>query len=87
MVTNTADAGYSISKRSTPPTAAYLSEQMTVAGLTEALAALPFDAHQESKIVLDPGVRDYLLRAALAVGGDPGAKVRHAWRLIRPPRG
>ena len=47
-------AGHSISKR-TPPTVAYLSEQMTVQRLTETLATLPFDAHQESKVVLDPG--------------------------------
>jgi hypothetical protein len=69
------------------PIAAYLNEQMTVQRLTEVLAALPFNAHEEAKVVLDPGVQAFLLAATKAAAADHlDQKVRHTWRLIRPPR-
>jgi len=79
-------SGDSVSKHATPMPVAYLSEQMSIRRIAEILEALRFDAHQEAKVVLDPGVRDYLLRASRAVAADPGVKIRHAWRSIRPPR-
>jgi hypothetical protein len=64
----------------------YLDEQMTVAQLAQHLEALRFDSHEEARIMIDPGVQNFLLRATKAAAVDPNAKVRHTWRLIRPPR-
>jgi hypothetical protein len=37
--------------------------------------------------VLDPGVQAFLIAAAKAAAADHlDHKVRHTWRLIRPPR-
>jgi hypothetical protein len=38
-------------------------------------------------INVDEGTKNFLLHAAHAVGGDPGVKVRDAWRAIKPPCG
>jgi len=64
----------------------HLDEQMTVAQLVQLLEALHFDSHERARVMLDPGVQAFLLRATRAVGGDPSVKVRHAWRSIRPSR-
>jgi hypothetical protein len=81
----TAD-GDSVSKHAAPMPG-YLCEQMTVQRLTEVLAALPFNSHEEAKVVLDPGVQTFLIAAAKAAAADHlDVKVRHVWRSIRPPR-
>jgi hypothetical protein len=43
--------------------AGYLCEQMTVSGMVEALEQLYFNKRDEARLVLDRGVRDYLVRA------------------------
>ena len=54
------------STKPAPPIPAYLSEQMSVARMVEALEALRFNKREEARLVLDPGVRDYLVRASRA---------------------
>jgi hypothetical protein len=59
---------------------------MTVQALTEVLAALPFNSHEEAKVVLYPGVQAFLIRATKAAAADHlNAKVRHLWRDERSP--
>jgi hypothetical protein len=72
------------SKRATPSIPAYLVEEMSVGRLAEVLQSLQFNRDGLCRISVDEGARNYLLRAAVAAGGDPGVKVRHAWRLIKP---
>jgi hypothetical protein len=81
----TAD-GDSVSKHAAFPS--YLSEQMTVGRMVEALEALHFNKHEEGRLVVDPGVQAFLIRATKAAAADHfDDKVRHAWRGIKPPRG
>jgi hypothetical protein len=47
---------------------------------------LNVEAIEEARVMIDPGIQAFLVRAARAVCGDPGAKVRHAWRRIKPTR-
>ena len=64
-----------------------LDEQLTVAELAERLETLHFDKHEHARILIDPGVQNFLLRATKAAAADRlDAKVRHVWRSIRPPR-
>jgi hypothetical protein len=64
-----------------------LDEQMTIAQLVEQLEALHFDKCEQAKILLDPGVQSFLLAATKAAAANHlNQKVRHTWRLIRPPR-
>jgi hypothetical protein len=80
-------AGESITNKHTPPMPGYLSEQMSVARMVEALEALRFNKREEASLVLDPGVQAFLIAAAKAAAADHlDAKVRHAWRGIKPPR-
>ena len=84
MVTDT-DAP---SKRTAPPTRYfYMDEQMSTGKLIETLEGLHFNSQGLCRINVDEGTRNYLLRATRAAGGDPGVKVRHAWRLIKPHGG
>ena len=77
--------GDSVTIKHAAPIAVYLSEQMTVQRLTEVLAALPFNSHEEAKVVLDPGVQAFLIRATKAAAADHlNQKIRHTWRLIKP---
>ena len=78
-------AGESI--KPAPPIPAYLSEQMSVARMIEALEGLHFNKkYGEGRLVIDEGVQAFLIRAAKAAAVDPNAKVRHVWRGIKPPR-
>ena len=72
--------------RYAPLPSTHLDEQLTVAQLAQRLETLHFDKHEYARIVIDPGVQAFLIRAAKAAAVDPNAKVRHTWRLIRPPR-
>ena len=69
-----------------PPIAAYLTEQMSVARMVEALEGLHFNKkYGEGRLVIDEGVQAFLIRAAKAAAADHlDAKVRHAWRSIKP---
>ena len=77
-------SGDSVSKHAT--ITGYLSEQMSVARMVEALEGLQFNSHEEAKIMIDPGVQAFLIRATRAAADHLDQKVRHTWRLIRPPR-
>ena len=64
-----------------------LDEQMTVTQLVQLLEALHFDSHERARVMLDPGVQVFLLRATKTATADHlDAKVRHVWRGIKPPR-
>ena len=79
-------AGDSVSKHAAPMPG-YLCEQMTVGRMVEALEALHFNKREEARLVLDPGVQAFLIRASKAAAADHlDAKVRHVWRGIKPPR-
>jgi len=69
-----------------PPISGYLCEQMSVGRMVEALEQLHFNKRDEARLVVDPGVANFLARASRAAAVDPNAKVRHVWRSIRPPR-
>ena len=75
----------SVSKHATP-IPAYLSEQMSVARMIEALEDLHFNKkYGEGRLVIDEGVQAFLIAAAKAAAADHlDAKVRHAWRSIKP---
>jgi hypothetical protein len=63
----------------------YLDEQLTVAQLAERLETLRFDKHEHARVVIDPGVQNFLLAVTrAAAAGRHDQKVRHIWRLIRP---
>jgi hypothetical protein len=65
----------------------HLDEQMSVTQLVQRLEALHFDPHEEARVMIDPGVQNFLIRATKAAATDHlDAKVRHASRAIRPPR-
>ena len=79
--------GDSVSIKHAAPIPGYLCEQMTVGRMVEALEALHFNKREEASLVLDPGVQAFLIAAAKAAAADHlDHKVRHTWRLIRPPR-
>jgi len=64
-----------------------LNEQLTIAELVQRLERLHFDKNQESRIMVDPGVQAFLIRATKAAAADHlDQKVRHTWRLVRPLR-
>jgi hypothetical protein len=66
----------------------HLDEQMTAAQLVQRLEALRFDSHEEARVMIDPGVQNFLIRASKAAAANhPDAKVRHLWRTIPPTRG
>jgi hypothetical protein len=64
----------------------HLSEQMSVTQLVQRLETLRFDSHEQARVMIDPGVQAFLIRATKAAAVDPNAKVRHVWRGIKPPR-
>jgi hypothetical protein len=65
----------------------HLDEQMSVTQLVQRLEALRFDSHEEARVMIDPGVQAFLIRATKAAAADHlDQKVRHAWRGIKPPR-
>ena len=77
-------SGDSVSKHA-PPMPGYLTEQMSVARMVEALEGLHFNKkYGEGRLVIDEGVQAFLIRAAKAAAADPNQKVRHAWRGIKP---
>jgi hypothetical protein len=55
---------------------------MTVAQLAQHLESLRFDSHEQARVMLDPGIQNFLIRATKAAAVDRNAKVRHTWRLI-----
>jgi hypothetical protein len=58
---------------------------MTVGRMVEALEALHFNKREQASLVLDPGVQNFLIRAAKAAAADHlNQKVRHTWRGIKP---
>jgi hypothetical protein len=66
----------------------FLDEQMTAAQLVERLEGLHFDKHERARVMLDPGVQAFLIRATKTAAADHlDSKVRHVWRSIRPPSG
>ena len=77
-------AGESI--KPAPPIPAYLSEQMSVARMIEALEGLHFNKrYGEGRLVIDEGVQAFLLAATKAAAADHlDQKVRHTWRLVKP---
>ena len=78
------DGDQSISKHA-PLLPVHLDEQMSVTQLVQRLETLHFDSHEEARVMIDPGVRAFLIRAAKAAAADHlDAKVRHAWRSIKP---
>jgi hypothetical protein len=82
-----ADADQSTASKHAPLLPVYLDEQMTVAQLAQLLEALRFDKHEKARVMIDPGVQAFLIRATKAAAADHlDAKVRHVWRSIRPPR-
>jgi hypothetical protein len=50
-------------KQPLSPIPPYLSEGMKVSRMLEVLEQLHFNSHNQTKVVLDRGVRDYLVRA------------------------
>ena len=79
------DGDQSISKHA-PLLPVHLDEQMSVTQLVQRLEALRFDSHEEARVMIDPGVQAFLIRATRAAADHLDQKVRHTWRLIRPPR-
>jgi hypothetical protein len=80
-------AGDNSANRYAPLPSTYLDEQLTVTQLAQRLEELQFDKHEHARVVIDPGVQNFLLRATKAAAADHlDAKVRHVWRSIRPPR-
>ena len=80
-------AGDSSVNRYAPVPSTHLDEQLTVAQLAQRLETLHFDKHECARIVIDPGVQCFLLAATrAAAAGRLDQKVRHTWRLIKPPR-
>jgi len=76
----------SVSKHA-PPMPGYLTEQMSVARMVEALEGLRFTKkYGQGHLVIDEGVQAFLLAATKAAAVDLNAKVRHVWRGIKPPR-
>jgi hypothetical protein len=58
---------------------------MTVAQLAQLLETLHFDSHERARVMIDPGVQNFLIRATKAAAADHlDSKVRHVWRSIRP---
>ena len=81
----TAD-GDSASKHAPLPMA-YLNEQLTISQLVQRLEMLRFESHEEARIRVDLGIQAFLIRATKVAAADHlDQKVRHTWRLIRPPR-
>ena len=75
------------SKRAVPPMRYfYLDEQMSTGKLIETLEGLHFNSQGLCRINIDEGAKNFLVRASRAAAVDPGVKVRHAWRSIKPPR-
>jgi len=63
----------------------YLNEQLTISQLVQRLETLHFDSHEQARVMLDPGIQNFLIRAAKAAAADHlDQKVRHTWRLIKP---
>ena len=80
------DGDQSISKHASP-IPGYLSEMMSVGRMVEVFEGLQFNKREEARLVLDPGVQAFLIRATKAAAADHlDQKVRHTWRLIKPPR-
>jgi hypothetical protein len=76
--------GDSVTKHAALPPVC-LDEQMTVAQLAQHLEALRFDSHERARVMIDPGVQNFLLRATKAAAANHfDQKVRHTWRLIKP---
>jgi len=43
------------------------------------------NSHEEARVMIEPGVQVFLIRATKAAAADHlDAKVRHVWRAIRP---
>ena len=65
----------------------HLSEMMSVGRMVEVLEGLQFNKREEGRLVVDPGVAAFLVRASKAAAADHlDAKVRQVWRSIRPAR-
>jgi hypothetical protein len=71
------------SVRPAPPMPGYLSEQMTVGRMVEALEGLQFNKREEARLVIDPGIQASAATKA-AAADHLDAKVRHVWRAIKP---
>ena len=75
----------SASFRGRPPSPmpGHLSEMMSVGRMVEVLEGLQFNKREEGRLVVDPGVTNFLIRATKAAAADHlDAKVRHLWRTI-----
>jgi len=59
------DGDQSISKHA-PLLPVHLDEQMSVTQLVQRLEALHFDSHEEARVMIDPGVQAFLIRASKA---------------------
>ena len=77
-------AGESATKHAPTPMS-YLNERLTISQLVQRLETLHFDSHEQARVMLDPGIQNFLIRAAKAAAADHlDQKVRHTWRLIKP---
>ena len=76
-------AGESATKHAPTPMS-YLNEQLTISQLVQRLETLHFDSHEQARVMLDPGIQNFLIRATKAAADHLDAKVRHTWRLIKP---
>jgi hypothetical protein len=80
-------AGDSSINKYAPLPSTHLDEQLTVAQLAQRLETLHFDKHEWARVIIDPDVQCFLLAVTRAAAADRhNQKVRHVWRLIRPPR-
>ena len=56
----------------------HLSEMMSVGRMVEVLEGLQFNKREEGRLVVDPGITNFLIRATKAAAADHlDAKVRH----------
>jgi hypothetical protein len=77
------DGDQSVSKHA-PLLPVHLFEQMSVTQLVQRLETLRFDSHEQARVMIDPGVQAFLIRATKAAAADHlDAKVRHVWRSIK----
>ena len=68
--------------RYAPLPSTHLNEQLTVAQLAQRLEELHFDKHECARVMIDPGVQAFLVRATKAAAADHlDARVRHSVAL------
>jgi hypothetical protein len=79
-----ADADHSISKRGPDP--AYLSEDMQIRRMCEALEQLGFNSRDQGRVVLDRVARNFLVYASRAAAADPDQTIHQVLARRGPVR-